>query len=223
MHRLIAVSLASCASAFALAAAVPFIGPASATTAAFPSATSSAQAAAATTPNITLDPVHSMAVFRVQHLGAGFFWGRFNELGGTVTWPLDGSAAPVFDVTAQVNKVDTGSEKLDGNLQGPNFFNQAEFPIIAFKSAGATKVGDNHWTVQGDLTLRGVTKTIAVDCHMVGVGKGPTGPKVGFECTFTINRADYGMKWGIDAPKGALGNEVRMIIAMEGDAAKPQQ
>ena len=143
MHRLIAVSLASCASAFALAAAVPFIGPASAITAASPSATSSAQAAAATAPNITLDPVHSMAVFRVQHLGAGFFWGRFNELGGTVTWPLDGSAAPVFDVTAQVSKVDTGSEKLDGNLQGPNFFNQAEFPIIAFKSAGATNWRSN--------------------------------------------------------------------------------
>ena len=179
--------------------------------------------AAAAPANITLDPVHSMAVFRIQHLGAGYFWGRFNELSGSITWPLDDSAAPSFDVTAQVNKVDTGSEKLDGNLQGPNFFNQVEFPTITFKSGGATKVGENHWTVRGELTLRGVTKTIEVDCHMVGVGKGPTGPKVGFECTFVINRADYGMKWGIDAPKGALGNEVRMIIALEGDAAKPQQ
>ena len=222
MHRLIAVSLASCVSVFALAAAVPLAAPEVDPARILP-VPSAGQAAATTAPNITLDPVHSMAVFRVQHLGAGFFWGRFNELGGTVTWPLDGSAAPVFDVTAQVNKVDTGSEKLDGNLQGPNFFNQVEFPTITFKSAGATKVGENHWTVRGELTLRGVTKTIEVDCHMVGVGKGPTGPKVGFECTFVINRADYGMKWGIDAPKGALGNEVRMIIALEGDAAKPQQ
>ncbi len=222
MHRPIAISLASCVSVFALAAAVPLAAP-EVDPARTPAAPSAGQAAATTAPNITLDPVHSMAVFRVQHLGAGFFWGRFNELGGTVTWPLDGSAAPVFDVTAQVSKVDTGSEKLDGNLQGPNFFNQVEFPTITFKSAGATKVGENHWTIRGELTLRGVTKTIEADCHMVGVGKGPTGPKVGFECTFVINRADYGMKWGIDAPKGALGNEVRMIIALEGDAAKPQQ
>jgi hypothetical protein len=179
--------------------------------------------AAAASANITLDPVHSMAVFRIQHLGAGFFWGRFNELAGTVAWPLDGSAAPVFDVTVQVNKVDTGSEKLDGNLQGPNFFNQAEFPTITFKSKGATKTGDNRWTVTGDLTLRGVTKSIEADCTMVGIGKGPTGQKVGFECLFEINRADFGMKWGIDAPKGALGNSVKMVIALEGDVAKAKE
>lgn len=169
---------------------------------------------------ITFDPIHSMAIFRVQHLGAGYFYGRFNELTGTATWPLDDSAAPTFDVTAEVNKVDTGSEKLDGNLQGPNFFNQAEFPTIQFKSKSAERVGERHWKLKGDLALRGVTKEIEVDCTVSGVGKGPTGQKVGFECTFTIMRADYGMKWGIDAPKGALGNEVRMTISLEGDVAK---
>lgn len=178
---------------------------------------------ATTAASITLDPVHSMAVFRVQHLGAGFFWGRFNELAGTATWPLDDSAAPSFDVTAQVNKVDTGSEKLDGNLQGPNFFNQAEFPTIAFKSKSAKKLGDRHYAVTGDLTLRGVTKSIEVDCTVTGIGKAPGGQKVGFECAFTLNRADYGMKWGIDAPKGALGSEVKMVIALEGDVAKAKE
>jgi polyisoprenoid-binding protein YceI len=183
-----------------------------------------AQDAAATAPSaINLDPIHSMAVFRIQHLGAGFFWGRFNELAGSATWPLDDSAAPTFDVTAQVRKVDTGSEKLDGNLQGPNFFNEAEFPTITFKSTGATRVGERHYTVKGDLTLRGVTRPIEADCTVTGIGKGPLGQKVGFECTFTINRADFGMKWGIDAPKGALGNEVKMVIALEGDVAKPKE
>lgn len=169
---------------------------------------------------ITMDPIHSMAIFRVQHLGAGYFYGRFNELTGTATWPLDDSAAPTFDVTAEVKKVDTGSEKLDGNLQGPNFFNQAEFPTIQFKSKSAERIGERHWKVKGDLTLRGVTKEIEVDCTVSGIGKGPTGQKVGFECMFTILRAEYGMKWGIEAPKGALGNEVRMTISLEGDVAK---
>lgn len=183
-----------------------------------------ATASAAVAPStITLDPVHSMAVFRVQHLGAGYFWGRFNELTGTVEWPLDDSAAPKFDVVAEVSKVDTGSAKLDGNLQGPSFFNQAEFPTIAFKSKSAKKTGERRYAVTGDLTLRGVTKQIEVDCTVTGIGKGPTGQKVGFECAFTILRADYGMKWGIDAPKGALGNEVKMIIALEGDVAKSKE
>jgi polyisoprenoid-binding protein YceI len=183
-----------------------------------------APASAAAAPStITLDPVHSMAVFRVQHLGAGYFWGRFNELAGTVEWPLDDSAAPKFDVVAEVSKVDTGSAKLDGNLQGPSFFNQAEFPTIAFKSKSAKKTGERRYAVTGDLTLRGVTKQIEVDCTVTGIGKGPTGQKAGFECAFTILRADYGMKWGIDAPKGALGNEVKMIIALEGDVAKSKE
>jgi polyisoprenoid-binding protein YceI len=214
MNKPIAVALVSSVSLLSLVAAAPVLQPAG---------QSAGAASSVATPNITLDPVHSMAVFRIQHLGAGFFWGRFNELAGTVAWPLDGSAAPVFDVTAQVNKVDTGSEKLDGNLQGPNFFNQVEFPTITFKSKGATKSGDNRWTVTGDLTLRGVTKSIEADCTMVGIGKGPTGQKVGFECLFEINRADFGMKWGIDAPKGALGNSVKMVIALEGDVAKPKE
>ena len=91
---------------------------------------------------------------------------------------------------------------------------------MTFKSKSAKKLGDRHYTVTGDLMLRGVTKSIDVDCTVTGVGKSPLGPRVGFECLFAINRADYGMKWGIEAPKGALGNEVKMIIALEGDVAQ---
>jgi len=214
IRRASTVLVASSAAVASIALASLALAPAAARQDAAPAAASSAPA------SITLDPVHSMAVFRIQHLGAGYFWGRFNEAAGTATWPLDDSAAPTFDVTVQVNKVDTGSEKLDGNLQGPNFFNQAEFPTITFKSKSAKKLGERHYAVTGDLTLRGVTKSIEVDCTVTGVGKAPSGQKVGFECLFTLNRADYGMKWGIDAPKGALGNEVKMVIALEGDVAK---
>jgi polyisoprenoid-binding protein YceI len=208
------IAAASVVTALLLAAA-----PALPLAASAPFAQDAAPAAVAPS-SITMDPIHSMAIFRVQHLGAGFFYGRFNELAGSATWPLDDGAAPTFDVKAEVKKVDTGSEKLDGNLQGPNFFNQAEFPTIEFKSKSGERVGERHWKVKGDLTLRGVTKEIEVDCTISGIGKGPTGQKVGFECMFTIMRADYGMKWGIEAPKGALGNEVRMTISLEGDVAK---
>ncbi len=172
---------------------------------------------------ITLDPVHSMVIFRIQHLGAGFFYGRFNEVTGSANWKLDDSVAPTFDVTAEVSKVDTGSAKLDGNLQGPNFFNQAEFPTLSFRSTGAKKLGERHYTLTGDLTLRGMTKPVEVDCTITGIGSAPGGQKVGFECVFAINRADFGMKWGIDAPKGALGSEVKLTIALEGDVAKAKE
>ena len=167
---------------------------------------------------ITLDPVHSVALFRIQHLEAGLFWGRFNALEGTVKWTMEPTAAPVFDIAAKIANADTGSERLDGNLQGPNFFNAKEFPTITFKSTGATVAGDRHWMVKGDLTLHGVTKPVEVDCVATGIGTGPAGTKVGFECNLTLKRSDFGMKWGIEKPAKALGDEVKLIIALEGDA-----
>ncbi len=179
-----------------------------------------AVAPATSAASIKLDAVHSAALFRIQHLGAGFFWGRLNALDGTVVWPLDDSAAPKFDVTAKVANIDSGSEKLDANLQGPNFFSAKEFPEIRFVSTAGTRSGAQTWTVVGDLTLRGVTKSVSTECLVAGIGKGPAGKKVGFECTLTIKRSDFGMSWGIEKPPKVLGDEVRLIIALEGDEVK---
>jgi len=171
---------------------------------------------------LTLDPVHSMALFRIQHLEAGQFWGRINALSGSVAWPMDDSAAPVIKAVAELKNIDTGSEKLDNNLKGPNFFNEKEFPSITFSSTGGTRVAERHWTLTGDLSLHGVTKPVQVDCVVTGVGKGPTGKKVGFECQVTIKRSDFGMTWGIEKPPKALGDEVRLVIGLEADETKAE-
>ena len=171
---------------------------------------------------MTLDPVHSMALFRIQHLEAGQFWGRFNGVEGSVSWPLDDASAPMIKAIAKVERVDTGSEKLDGNLKGPNFFNAKEFPEIAFTTTAGTRVGERHWTLTGDLSLHGVTKPVTVDCVVTGVGKGPTGKKVGFECQLTIKRSEFGMTWGIEKPPKALGDEVKLVIGLEADETKAE-
>ena len=163
-----------------------------------------------------------MALFRIQHLEAGQFWGRINALSGSVAWPMDDSAAPVIKAVAELKNIDTGSEKLDNNLKGPNFFNEREFPSISFSSTGGTRVSERHWTLTGDLSLHGVTKPVQVDCVVTGVGKGPTGKKVGFECTVTIKRSDFGMTWGIEKPPKALGDEVRLVIGLEADETKAE-
>jgi polyisoprenoid-binding protein YceI len=171
---------------------------------------------------MTLDPVHSMALFRIQHLEAGQFWGRFNGVEGSVSWPLDDASAPMIKAIAKVERVDTGSEKLDGNLKGPNFCNAKEFPEIAFTTTTGTRVGERHWTLTGDLSLHGVTKPVTVDCVVTGVGKGPTGKKVGFECQLTIKRSEFGMTWGIEKPPKALGDEVKLVIGLEADETKAE-
>ena len=163
----------------------------------------------------TLDPVHCMANFRVHHMGAGMFWGRFNQVTGTMSTSEDGSIAPTMNVTVDVESVDTGTEKLDRTLMGPNFFDSKEFPTITFKSASAEPDGKGGWKITGDLTMLGVTKEIVADVELTGVKGSPVMKKAGYEAIFTIKRSDYGMEWGVK--NGALGDEVRLIVGLEGD------
>jgi polyisoprenoid-binding protein YceI len=162
-----------------------------------------------------LDPVHCAAMFRVQHAGAGQFWGRFNDVSGTVLWPRDDSAAPIFDVKVKTKSIDTGTAKLDRNLQGPDFFNAIEFDTIAFKSTSAERVGERKWTVKGNLTMLGKTEPVEAAVEVTGVVGNPVVAKAGWEAIFIIYRSDFGMEWGVS--NGALGDEVKLIIALEGD------
>ena len=165
--------------------------------------------------NWELDPVHCMAVFRIQHMGTGMFWGKFDGVTGTMVCPEDGSSPPEFDVTVAVDSVHTGSEKLDRTLMGPQFFDSKEWDTMTFKSTAAERIDEKNWKVTGDLSLHGVTKTIDAMVEVTGIIGNPVQKKAGFEARFTINRSDFDMDWGVKT--NALGDEVRLIIGLEGD------
>ena len=158
-----------------------------------------------------IDSVHSTAIFRVQHLGAGNFYGRFNELEGTIDW--DAEDGPSFDVSIKIESVDSGNEALDKHLKNADFFDAKQFPTMTFKSTGAKKMGDN-WKVTGEMTMHGVTKPVEVDMEFVGRADVGRGDRVGFETTFTIKRSDFGMNWGVE--NGALGDATKIIVSLEG-------
>ena len=158
-----------------------------------------------------IDSVHSTAIFRVQHLRAGNFYGRFNELEGTIDW--DAEDGPSFDVSIKIESVDSGNEALDKHLKNADFFDAKQFPTMTFKSTGAKKMGDN-WKVMGEMTMHGVTKPIEVDMEFVGRADVGRGDRVGFETTFTIKRSDFGMNWGVE--NGALGDATKIIVSLEG-------
>ena len=161
-----------------------------------------------------LDSVHSSTLFRIHHAGAGRFWGRFNKVSGTVAWPRDDSAAPVFDVSVKTESVDTGNDRLDGHLKGPDFFNAREFPAVTFKSTSAERLRDGFWKVTGDMTMLGVTKPVTAEVEVTGVRGNPVLAKAGWEAVFQINRSDFGMDWGIE--NASLSNDVKLIVALEG-------
>src|SRR3954447_21767447 len=144
-----------------------------------------------------VDPVHSFALFSIHHFNAGNVWGRFNEPAGSFTLDPDPAKA-AFNVELKVANLDTANARRDTDLKGPDWFNARQFPTITFKST-AVKKGEgaqgNRLEVTGDLTIRGVTKSVVVPVEVTGTAADPFGKtRAGIEATVTIKRADFGMK-----------------------------
>ncbi len=177
-----------------------------------PAGPSAATPAPETADTFTIDPIHSMALFRIQHFGAGAFWGRFNKVTGTIVHDDDNDPPLTLDVTMDVNSVDVGNERLDGHLKSEDFFYATEYPEATFKSTSAKKVRDRVYEVSGDLTIRGVTRPITVNVEWMGTAESRNGRRGGFEAVFTVNRHDFGVSYG----RGVLGDQVRITMAMEG-------
>lgn len=195
-----------------VAAAIPMIG-----------ATAVAQApaaapAAAGSMTCNVDPVHSKALFRVHHLGAGQFWGRFNDVTGTFSFEPGKAEGMNFDVTIATESVDSGNDDLDKHLRSPDFFASKDFPKMTFRSTGAKKTGERTFELMGDLTMRGVTKPVTASLEFCGMADMGRGPKAGFEAQFTIKRSEFGVNYGVE--KGAIGDDVRVIVSLEGGPKK---
>lgn len=158
-----------------------------------------------------IDDVHSSAFFRVMHAGAGQFWGRFNDLSGSMSF--DAAGAPTgFDISIAIESVDTANEKLDGHLKSPDFFNAKEFPAMTFKSTGIKKLENGMYEVTGDLSMHGVTKQITANVEVTGHSN-MMGKRAGVEATFSVKRSDFGMNYGVE--KGVLGDTTRVLVNLE--------
>ena len=161
--------------------------------------------------NYKIDNSHSAVIFRIKHLGVGYCYGRFNQFDGKLTLG-EGDADNAIDITIKADSVDSNDKKRDDHLRGQDFFNVKQFPTIAFKSTEFKKSGTGKYSVKGDLTLHGVTKQITVELDHVGAAKDPWGGyRTGFEGSFEIKRADYGITY----MPGGLGEDVRIIVAIE--------
>ena len=159
-----------------------------------------------------IDPVHSFASFSIGHLGIGLVRGYFSDIAGTIVFDEKDAAKDSIEVTIKTASVNTHVDKRDEDLRSPNFFEVEKYPTMTFKSTKITKKGD-HYTVTGDFTLHGVTKTITVTAKHLGAGKDPWGGfRAGFAADFSIKRSDYGMKFD---PPPAIADTVDISVAFE--------
>jgi polyisoprenoid-binding protein YceI len=171
-----------------------------------------ATASIAAADDLKVDPVHSFVVFSVHHFQAGYVFGTFAGPSGDVTYDPADLEKTSFNVQVSIDTLDTRNKNRDKDLKGPDFFNVKQFPTMTFKSTGVKKTGDTTMDVTGDLTLKGVTKSITVPMEMTGTGVAMGKTRTGFETNFTIKRTDFGVSGD---PPPAIGDEVRVIVALE--------
>ena len=167
----------------------------------------------------TIDPVHSSVGFTIRHVFSKVP-GSFSKFSGTIVVDQANPAVNTVDATIQIGSVNTASEKRDGHLQSPDFFDAAKFPAITFKSKSWAKTGSDTYDVTGDLTIKGVTKSVVLKVKSLGFGPGMMGtPVSGWEATATINRRDFGVN-GPAMLGRAVGDEVAISINVEAGLKK---
>jgi len=166
----------------------------------------------------TVEAVHSGVLFRIRHVGASNFYGRFNEFSGTVGFDED--AGELVSVTFEIPmaSVDSNNTRRDGHIKSGDFFNVGQYPTATFESTGYTATGEGTGTLAGKLTFHGVTREIAADVVDIGTGVQGDTPKMGFEAHFEFQRTDFGVTTYLaddGGEDGPLGNTVRIIVSVE--------
>lgn len=164
----------------------------------------------------TLDAAHSELSFTVRHLAISKVRGTFERFDVTVVAPEDPSKLSVT-ATVDVASVNTGQEQRDGHLRNSDFFLVEEHPTMSFTSTGITTDGDD-FTLDGELTLRGVTKPVTLKGEFGGIAADAYGNvKAGVSATTKINRLDFGVNWNaaLEAGGFTLGDEVTITIELQ--------
>ena len=153
----------------------------------------------------TVDPTHTNIGFALDYMVVSELTGSFKVYDGKVeSTNADFNDAKV-DFNVNVSSIDTDNEMRDKHLKADDFFNVEKYPKITFKSTSMKKVGDAKYVLEGDLTIRDVTKRVKFDVKYGGTVNDAWGnTKAGFKATGKINRFDYKLKYSAASEGGGL-------------------
>jgi polyisoprenoid-binding protein YceI len=154
----------------------------------------------------SIDPVWSSLEFEVKKLGLVTLKGRVPGFSGTI----EGGEAPSISGTVDTSTIVTFDETRDGHLQSPDFFDTQRYPELRFESTSVETRGD-ELVVEGELTIKNVTKPVELRGSFVGAGVDPYGnDRIGIELSGTIDRTEFGLAWNAPLPGGGflLPNDV---------------
>lgn len=177
---------------------------------------------AAVTPQVTtwtIDPVHSVAEFKVKHMMISNVKGHFPKVSGTLTLDESNITGSKVEATIDVASIETRDPQRDAHLKSADFFDAEKFPTMSFKSTGIKRTGDGELAVEGDLTIHGVTRkvTFAVE-GPTPAAKDPWGnTRVGISAATKISRKDFGLTWNAALETGGIlvGDEAAITLDVQ--------
>jgi polyisoprenoid-binding protein YceI len=168
----------------------------------------------------TVDPVHSTLTFVARHLVVSKVRGRFAEFEGVITIG-DTPETSSVTATAQAASITTDNEMRDGHLKSADFLDQANYPTLNFTSTNLTSKGGNDYSLVGDLTIRGITKSVTFDLEFNGEGVSmvPGGTVVGFEAKTEIDRRDFNVNFEGTLENGTAVVSNKIVLELNIEAA----
>lgn len=165
-----------------------------------------------------IDAAHSNVGFNVSHMVIAEVTGNFKEFNATLVQNGEDFSGGKLTATIKVSSIDTDNEGRDKHLRSADFFDAEKYPEITFVSKSIEKISDKNYKVTGDLTMRGVTKSVVLDMKFNGQMNDPWGnTKAGFKATTRVNRKDFGLEWNKVLETGGLmvGEDINIIINTE--------
>ena len=188
-----------------------------------------ASAASAAPTTLDIDKVHSQVGFSIRHFFSKV-QGQFKDFSGTIVMDPEKPAASSVNVTIQTASISTDNDRRDSHLRSPDFFAADSFPTLTFRSTKVAPAGRDKYQVTGDLTMRGVTKSVVLDVEFLGMGQvaiggQAMGTKAGFEAGTSVNRHDFGINWNktLDTGGVMLGEDVAISLHVEANLKQPAQ
>ncbi len=169
-------------------------------------------------PTYKIDADHSDIMFKVKHLMISTVTGIFKKFDATLEVDENDLTKAKVYFEADVDSVDTKNEQRDAHLKSDDFFNAEQFPKMTFTSTSIEKVSDDEYTLNGNLTIRDITKAISLKVEYNGDVVDPWGlERKGFEISGKINRKEFGLKWSAVTEAGGLvvADDVKLAMNVE--------
>ncbi|HVL51096.1 MAG TPA: YceI family protein [Actinomycetota bacterium] len=157
------------------------------------------------TGDYTIDPSHTRIGFQARHAMVTKVRGSFKDFEGSFHLDPANPEASSASVTIQAKSIDTGNEQRDAHLRSNDFFAMDQHPQIRFVSSSVDQVDERHFVLNGELTVRGITRPVSVDFEFYGAEIDPWGnSRIGFEGSTEINRKDWGVNWNAALDSGGV-------------------